>query len=64
MSFLSSLSHEQLIALRQVVKRVHINFYPDDLCTDREADRVIEALGPEVLEKQLKAMIDSGMFVK
>lgn len=63
MSFLSTLNVENLARLRQVVRRTHMSFYPDEICTDYEADRIIEALGPEVVEKQLKAMIDRGEFV-
>jgi hypothetical protein len=58
MSFLASLSHDQLQRLRRVVKQVHMRHYPKDFFTDREADRIIESLGPEVMEKQLKAAVD------
>ena len=58
MSFLSELRHEDLVRLRAVVRKVHMAYHPRDLCTDREADRIIESLGPETGERMLKKLID------
>jgi hypothetical protein len=55
-SFLSQLSHADLLKLRKVVKLVHLQYQPDG-CTDREADKIIEAMGPETMEKWLQAAI-------
>ena len=62
MSFLASLSYDQLQRLRRVVKQVHMAHYPTEHFTDREADKLIEALGPEVLERQLKRAIDRKLM--
>ena len=63
-SFLSTLSPDHLKLLRRVVKRVHMYHYPKQHFTDYEADKIIEALGPEVLEKQLKQAIDRKLLKK
>lgn len=57
-SFLSSLSHHDLQRLRSIVKRIHMRYHPAELYTDREADKLIEALGPEILERQIKQIVD------
>ena len=36
--------------------------YPKSHMTEREMDRIIEAIGPRVAEKQLKALIDAGQL--
>lgn len=59
--FLSSLRFEDLQRLREVVKRVHMKLYPAEHYTDREADRIIESLGPRILEQQLKRAVDSRL---
>jgi uncharacterized membrane-anchored protein len=61
MSFLASLSYDDLRQLREVAKRVHMRHYADRHLTDIEADRIIEAIGPEIIEKQLKALVDRGI---
>ena len=61
MSFLTSLTYDELQLLRRVVKQTHMAHYPQDLFTDREADRIIEAFGPSVKEKLLKEAIEKGM---
>lgn len=61
-SFLSSLSFHDLQRLRAVVKRVHMRYHPPELYTDREADRIIEALGPQIMEQQVKHAVDGGRF--
>lgn len=60
MSFLSSLSFHALQSARRVVKQTHLKHYPSEVLTDREADRFIEALGPEALAKATKFVIDRG----
>lgn len=47
--------------LRDVVKRTHMRFYPRDQITDLEADRVIDALAPEVAEGVIKAYVDGHL---
>lgn len=60
--WLASLNYEDLQKLRQVVRKVHMKDYPDGMMTEREMDRIIEAIGPRVAEQQLKALIDAGQF--
>ena len=58
---IASLKYEDLRRLRQVVKRVHFRHYPNEYVTDWEADKLIEALGPETAMFQLKTGIDRGL---
>jgi hypothetical protein len=48
--------------LREVAKRVFIQYNPPEFYTDREADKIIEAMGPEVMEKRLRHLIDSKVM--
>ncbi len=54
MSFLHTLKVEERRILREVVKRVHLKHHPKEFCTNREADKVIETIGPEVVEKLIR----------
>jgi hypothetical protein len=40
--------------LRTIVKKVHLAHHPEEFCTDREADKVISVIGPEVVERMIK----------
>lgn len=60
-TFLSELKLHELKALREAVKRVYMRHYPVEFFTDREADRMIEALAPDVAERLIKARVD-GML--
>jgi hypothetical protein len=40
--------------LRQIVKKVHLAYHPKQFQTDREADKVIAVIGPEVVERMIK----------
>lgn len=44
--------------LRQIVKNVHMKHFPADFITDREADKLIESIGPATQEKLIKEYID------
>ena len=54
MSFLHTLKIEEREILRRVVKKVHLCHHPEEFCTDREADKVIAVIGPEVIERMIK----------
>ncbi len=54
MSFLHALKIEEREILRKVVKKVHLCHHPEQFCTDREADKVIAVIGPEVIERMIK----------
>jgi len=58
MSFIHGLSPEDLRRLREVTKAVHLRHYPQHMITDYEADRIIDALGPEVAGKMVKVAVD------
>jgi len=62
MSFLSQLKPSDLARLRKVVKRVHMQSFPESAVNDYEADRVIEALGPDVAERELARKFKSLGF--
>tara|TARA_R100000742_G_C4234322_1_gene55232 strand:- start:246 stop:440 length:195 start_codon:yes stop_codon:yes gene_type:complete len=53
-SFLHTLKVEERRILREVVKRVHLKHHPKEFCTNKEADKVIETIGPEVVEKLIR----------
>lgn len=55
---LSRLSFDELQKLRQAVKRVYMLHYPPEFFTDREADRMIEALAPSVAQRMIEAVVD------
>jgi hypothetical protein len=46
MSFISTLSPQELEVLRTVVKTVNFKHYPKDFCTNYEADKLIDSLAP------------------
>ena len=54
MSFLHTLKIEEREILRKVGKKVHLCHHPEEFCTDREADKVIAVIGPEVIERMIK----------
>jgi len=60
MSFLQTISLQDRRRLRQIVKKVHLKNYPTEHINDYEADKLIESFAPDVVEKFLKAGIDSG----
>jgi len=62
MSFLTNLSYDDLSRLREVAKKVFLQYNPSEFYTDREADKIIEAMGPEIMERRLKELIDSQMM--
>lgn len=57
-SWLAELKLSELQLLRQVVRKVHMQYHPESLQTDSEADKIIASFGPETAEKMLKAAID------
>ena len=54
MSRLHRLNKEDRDILRIVVKQVHFKHYPEQFCTDYEADKMIATIAPEVVEKLMK----------
>lgn len=54
MSFLHTLKKDERNMLRAIVKRVHLAYHPEQFQTDREADKVIAVIAPEVVERMIK----------
>lgn len=59
---LGELSFRDLQRLRRAAKKVFLRHYPVEFYTDREADRMIEALAPSVAERMIKAEVDRKIF--
>jgi|TARA_R110000796_G_scaffold171179_1_gene288195 hypothetical protein len=51
---LHRLTKEDRNILRIVVKQVHFKHYPEEFCTDYEADKMIAAISPSIIEKLTK----------
>lgn len=59
MSFVHDLTPNDLQRLREIVKRIHLKHYPKAMVNDYEADKLIEAFGPEVAAMLVKAAVDA-----
>jgi len=64
MSFITTLSPQELEVLRTVVKTVNFKHYPKDFCTNYEADKLIDSLAPSTVEKMMRVGVDSGIINK
>lgn len=49
-----TLKVEERDILRRIVKKVHFVHYPEEFCTDREADKMIDVIAPDVIERMIK----------
>ena len=54
MSFLHTINKQEREILRRIVKKVHLAYHPKQFQTDREADKVIAVIGPEIIERMIK----------
>jgi hypothetical protein len=61
MSFIASLRSEELGMLRGIVRKVHLRHVPDSIATDKECDKLIESLGPEIVERMIRFGVDRGL---
>jgi len=67
MSFLSTLSSQDLDLLRGIVRKVHLSevmkkFGPNHVgVSDHECDKLIESIGPEVAERMIRFGVDKGL---
>ena len=64
MSFITTLSPQELEVLRTVVKTVNFKHYPKDFCTNYAADKLIDSLAPATVEKMIRVGVDSGIINK
>jgi hypothetical protein len=66
-SFVGTLKAEELELLRRIVRKVHFahlieKFGPTHpAVTDKECDRLIEVIGPEVAERMVRFGVDKGL---
>lgn len=61
MSFLASLSQQDLDLLRGIVRKVHLRYVSQDFADDKQCDMLIESLGPEIAEKMIRFGVDKGL---
>ena len=61
MNVFTKYSIDEIKLLRTVVKNVHMKHYPKDKKTDKEADRILETITPQTLEKLHKLAVDYGI---
>jgi hypothetical protein len=65
MGFVSTLKVEELGMLRGIVRKVHfaeaVQKHGSSFITDRDCDRLIESMGPEVVERAIKFGVDRGL---
>ena len=62
MSFISTISQQDLALLRGIVRKVHLaNVDAKGLATDEQCDKLIESIGPEVVERMIKFGVDKGL---
>jgi len=54
MSFMHTLKIEERDLLRRVVRKVHMQNFPNDFQTDYEADKIIASIAPDVVETLIK----------
>lgn len=61
-TFINQLSQTDLARLRRAAFRIMDNLrYPQELRTKREADRMIEAYGPETAERVIERAVNRGL---
>ena len=61
MSFISTISSQDLNVLRKIVRKVHLAYVPLEHATDKECDKLIESLGPEIVERMIRFGVDKGL---
>jgi|TARA_Y100001951_G_scaffold102752_1_gene110054 hypothetical protein len=61
MSFLHILKPEERRLLRTIVKKIHLQYVPDEHKSDREADKLIATIGPATVEQLIKAGKDNNI---
>ena len=59
--FLDQLSRKELKILRGIVKKVHMQYYPEEFFDDAMADMLISKFGAEWGEKMIKRAVDGKL---
>ena len=57
----SELSWKDRKLLRLIVRKVHFEYFPERLQTDKEADKIIESFGPIVCEHLIRDAVRKGL---
>lgn len=60
-SWLPNLKYNDLVRLRRAVRKVHLHYLPESQYSDRQADMLIEALGPETAERLIRHAVDNQL---
>lgn len=58
--FSTTLSWTDLQRLRAVVRKVHMAYYPTEMVTDYEADRIIDVMAPDTMAYLIRQAVDGG----
>ena len=58
--FIHELSLKDLNRLRVIVRNTHLKFYPNELLTNSEVDKFINAVGPDLAGKMIKFAVDNN----
>lgn len=61
MSFISTISAQDLSLLRGIVRKVHLAYVAKEHATDKQCDKLIESLGPEIAERMIRFGVDKGL---
>ena len=61
MSFLNNLSLKDRRRLWTIVKKTHLSYYPKNMITDYEADKLVEAFGEETVYNMLKSNVGTNV---
>jgi hypothetical protein len=56
-TLLSDKDHERL---RAITRRIHVKHFPDEPLSDIACDHIINNMGPQAVERLLKAGVDSN----
>jgi hypothetical protein len=58
--FSTTLSFSDLLKLRAITKRLHMQHYPTEMVTDYEADRIIDVMAPDTMAYLIRQAVDGG----
>jgi hypothetical protein len=59
-NWVQGISRQDMDRLRKAVRKIHLHYLPESLFSDKQADMLIEALGPHTAEKLIKRAVDEG----
>tara|TARA_R100000030_G_scaffold21556_1_gene15498 strand:+ start:1719 stop:1910 length:192 start_codon:yes stop_codon:yes gene_type:complete len=60
-SFISTLSQQDLDLLRGIVRKTHLAHVEQKIgVSDKECDKLIESIGPEVVERMIRFGVEKG----